>query len=63
MLQALSLTNALAPAVRRKPCLRGLGPSHFKAWLRRHDVEVAIRSLKEHINKCLLQFTVSDILG
>ncbi|KAJ7860318.1 hypothetical protein B0H13DRAFT_2282679, partial [Mycena leptocephala] len=40
--------------------LRALGisrRSHFKAWLRRDDVEMVIRNLKEHINKCYIQFT------
>jgi hypothetical protein len=59
MLYALSITESLAPPG-RIPAFRALG-SHFKAWLRRDDVEMVIRNLKEHItgNKCYIQFTVS----
>jgi len=55
MLSALSLTDSLAPGVPRHG-LRGLN-SRFKTWLRRHDVELAIQHLKEHVNKCFIQFT------
>ncbi|KAJ6456383.1 hypothetical protein C8R45DRAFT_577161 [Mycena sanguinolenta] len=32
--------------------------SQFKAWVKRNDLENKIKDLKEHVNKCYLQFTV-----
>ncbi|KAJ7234889.1 hypothetical protein B0H12DRAFT_153155 [Mycena haematopus] len=55
MLYARSLTDRF-PAASQKRSLRGLS-AHFKTWLRRHDIESAIASLKEHVHKCFLQFT------
>ncbi|KAF7357971.1 Tetratricopeptide repeat family [Mycena venus] len=60
MLHALSHVEDLAPVARRHG-LRGLG-SHLKIWLRRHDTELAIQNLKDHVNKCFIQFTVSLLL-
>ncbi|KAF8133059.1 hypothetical protein K438DRAFT_1998337 [Mycena galopus ATCC 62051] len=47
------------------PGFRAVG-SQFKAWVKRDDLEKKIRGLKEHVNKCYLQFTVRvhlDCLG
>ncbi|KAF8149225.1 hypothetical protein K438DRAFT_451347 [Mycena galopus ATCC 62051] len=43
--------------VQRGPGLRGLG-SQIMIWMKRDDVEGKIRRLKEHVNKCYLQFAV-----
>ncbi|KAJ7140912.1 hypothetical protein C8R44DRAFT_866590 [Mycena epipterygia] len=55
MLYVLAVTRQVAP--KRGSGLRGLR-SQFKNWLRREDIEVEIGNLKEHINKCFIQFTV-----
>ncbi|KAJ7694732.1 hypothetical protein B0H14DRAFT_3905635 [Mycena olivaceomarginata] len=43
-------------AVERASRFRGFG-LQIKAWIKRDDVEAEIRRLKEHVNKCFLQFT------
>ncbi|KAK6996991.1 Tetratricopeptide repeat family, partial [Favolaschia claudopus] len=40
----------------RLPGLRAIG-SQFKAWRKRDDLEKKIARLREHVNKCYLQFT------
>ncbi|KAF7376728.1 hypothetical protein MSAN_00090000 [Mycena sanguinolenta] len=59
MLHALSLSDRLAGGC-RKHGLRGFG-ARFKTWLKRHDIELAIKSVKEHVQKCFLQFTAFSV--
>ncbi|KAJ7762574.1 hypothetical protein B0H16DRAFT_1719026 [Mycena metata] len=54
MLYVLSKTKRLAPS--DGTGLRRLS-SKFKAWVRRKDIEADIQNLKEHVNKCYIQFT------
>ncbi|KAJ7633433.1 hypothetical protein DFH06DRAFT_692295 [Mycena polygramma] len=56
MLYAHAVIESLVPTARRKHGIRGLG-SHFRNWLRRDDVGMVIQDLKDHINKCYIQFT------
>jgi hypothetical protein len=42
----------------QQPGFRRVG-SHIKVWMKRDDLEKKIGHLKEHVNKCYLQFTVS----
>ncbi|KAJ7671204.1 hypothetical protein B0H17DRAFT_1209058 [Mycena rosella] len=55
MLHVLSKIERVAP-VEGRAGLRGLG-AHLKNWLRREDVEIEIQNLKQHMNKCYIQFT------
>ncbi|KAJ6594702.1 hypothetical protein B0H19DRAFT_1284327 [Mycena capillaripes] len=59
MLYTLSVTDDLTPG--RTPGLRGLC-SRFTAWLRREDVEIEIRNLKERVTKCYIQFTAFSVV-
>lgn len=58
MLHVLAVTRQVAP--KRGAGLRGLR-SQFKSWLRREDIEVEIENLKQHMNKCYIQFMVSTL--
>ncbi|KAJ7466999.1 hypothetical protein FB451DRAFT_1560940 [Mycena latifolia] len=55
MLHTLSICSTISPA-RPSPGFRGFG-SQIKGWMKRDDVEAEIRRLKQHVNKCYLQFT------
>ncbi|KAF7357936.1 Tetratricopeptide repeat family [Mycena venus] len=55
MLHVLSLCYEMSPAEQRGG-IRALG-SHIKIWIKREDLEMEIGRLKEHVNKCYLQFT------
>ena len=59
MLHVLSVCHKISPA---KPSagFRGIS-SQVKVWMKRDDIEAKIRNLKEHVNKCYLQFTVSPL--
>ncbi|KAF7367514.1 Tetratricopeptide repeat family [Mycena sanguinolenta] len=59
ILHARFLTDRLA-AAGRKQGLRGFGV-RFRTWLKRHDIESAIKSVKEHVDKCFLQFTAFSV--
>ncbi|KAJ6456472.1 hypothetical protein C8R45DRAFT_579159 [Mycena sanguinolenta] len=59
MLHAFSLTDRLA-AAGRKHDLRRFGV-RFRIWLRRHDIELAIKSVNEHVHKCFLEFTAFSV--
>ncbi|KAF7362314.1 Tetratricopeptide repeat family [Mycena venus] len=54
MLHVLSLCCKISPV--QRPGFRGVG-SQVKVWMKRDDVEKKIGRLKEHVNKCYLQFT------
>ncbi|KAJ7233963.1 hypothetical protein C8J57DRAFT_1145906 [Mycena rebaudengoi] len=36
-------------------------PSQIKVWLKRDDIEAEIKRLKEHVNKCFIQFTTYSV--
>ncbi|KAJ6493823.1 hypothetical protein DFH09DRAFT_1376887 [Mycena vulgaris] len=55
MLHVLSICSKVAP-VEPRPGLRGFR-SQLKVWIKRDDIEATIKHLKEHVNKCYLQFT------
>ncbi|KAJ6526296.1 hypothetical protein DFH09DRAFT_1285981 [Mycena vulgaris] len=55
MLYVLSACRKIIPA-QRSPGLRGFG-SQIKVRMKRDDIEAKIRRLKEHVNKCYLEFT------
>ncbi|KAJ6531560.1 hypothetical protein DFH09DRAFT_136674 [Mycena vulgaris] len=55
MLYVLSACRKISPA-QRSPALRGFG-SQIKGWMKRDDIEAKIQRLKEHVNKCYLEFT------
>ncbi|KAJ7352099.1 hypothetical protein DFH08DRAFT_934616 [Mycena albidolilacea] len=56
MLYVLSLCRAICEA---QPSRRRLGfGSQLKAWIKRDEIEAKVKGLKEHVNKCYLQFTV-----
>ncbi|KAJ6488384.1 hypothetical protein DFH09DRAFT_1455696 [Mycena vulgaris] len=55
MLYVLSACRKITPA-QRSPGIRGFR-SQIKVWMKRDDIEAKIRRLKEHVNKCYLQFT------
>ncbi|KAJ7466977.1 hypothetical protein FB451DRAFT_1259731, partial [Mycena latifolia] len=55
MLHVLSICSKISPA-QPSPGFRGLG-SQIKVWMKRDDIEAEIRRLKQHVNKCYLQFT------
>ncbi|KAJ7855399.1 hypothetical protein B0H13DRAFT_2577891 [Mycena leptocephala] len=54
MLHVLSTCYKISPV--QRPGFRGVG-SQIKAWMKRDDLEKKIGHLKEHVNKCYLQFT------
>ncbi|KAJ7291458.1 hypothetical protein C8J57DRAFT_1273045 [Mycena rebaudengoi] len=55
MLHVLSLCRAICEA---QPSRRRLGfGSQLKAWIKRDEIEAKVKGLKEHVNKCYLQFT------
>jgi hypothetical protein len=57
MLYVLSLCRAICEA---QPSRRRLGfGSQLKAWIKRDEIEAKVKGLKEHVNKCYLQFAVS----
>ncbi|KAF7346581.1 Tetratricopeptide repeat family [Mycena sanguinolenta] len=58
MLYVLSACNRIAPSER--PGFRGFR-SQIKAWMKREDIEAEIRRLKEHVNKCHVQFTAISV--
>ncbi|KAJ6594559.1 hypothetical protein B0H19DRAFT_1366402 [Mycena capillaripes] len=55
MLHVLSICRKISPA-ERGPGFGGL-KTQIKAWVNRDDIEKKIGRLKEHVNKCYLQFT------
>ncbi|KAJ7466983.1 hypothetical protein FB451DRAFT_1369457 [Mycena latifolia] len=55
-LDALADLKAKISPAQPSPGFRGLG-SQIKVWMKRDDIEVEIRCLKKHVNKCYLQFT------
>ncbi|KAJ7803781.1 hypothetical protein B0H14DRAFT_3776768 [Mycena olivaceomarginata] len=55
MLYVLSICHKISPLERRVG-IRALG-SHIKVWMKREALEVKITRLKEHVNKCYIQFT------
>ncbi|KAF8205618.1 hypothetical protein K438DRAFT_516511 [Mycena galopus ATCC 62051] len=55
MLHVLSSCRNIYP-VEHPTGIRAL-TSHIKAWVKREELEVKIRHLKEHVNKCYVQFT------
>ncbi|KAJ6508545.1 hypothetical protein C8R45DRAFT_922268 [Mycena sanguinolenta] len=54
LLSALGNLKEISPAER--PGFRGFR-SQIKAWMKREDIEAEIRHLREHVNKCYMQFT------
>ncbi|KAJ7213026.1 hypothetical protein GGX14DRAFT_619887 [Mycena pura] len=56
MLHVLSACREISPT-EPQPGIRGL-KFQLKAWMKRDDIEAKIRKLKEHVNKCYVQFTV-----
>ncbi|KAJ6493824.1 hypothetical protein DFH09DRAFT_357189 [Mycena vulgaris] len=55
MLYVLSACRKISPA-QPSPGIRSFG-SQIKVWIKRDDIEAKIRRLKEHVNKCYLEFT------
>ncbi|KAF7357867.1 Tetratricopeptide repeat family [Mycena venus] len=55
MLYVLSISQNISPV--RHPGFRRVS-SQIKVWIKRDDLEKKIGRLKEHVNKCYLQFTV-----
>ncbi|KAJ7933978.1 hypothetical protein B0H13DRAFT_1855829 [Mycena leptocephala] len=53
MLHVVSMCYKISPV--QRPGFRGVG-SHIKVWMKRDDLERKIGHLKEHVNKCYLQF-------
>ncbi|KAJ7793641.1 hypothetical protein B0H13DRAFT_2513711 [Mycena leptocephala] len=53
MLHVLSTCYKISPV--QRPGFRGVG-SQIKVWMKRDDLERKIGHLKEHVNKCYLQF-------
>ncbi|KAJ7840431.1 hypothetical protein B0H13DRAFT_2416207 [Mycena leptocephala] len=54
MLHVLSMCYKISPV--QLPGFRGVG-FQIKVWMKRDDLERKIGHLKEHVNKCYLQFT------
>ncbi|KAF7357910.1 Tetratricopeptide repeat family [Mycena venus] len=54
MLHVLSICREITPV--QRPGFRRVG-SQIKVWMKRDDLEKKIGRLKEHVNKCYLQFT------
>ncbi|KAJ7696144.1 hypothetical protein B0H16DRAFT_843515 [Mycena metata] len=55
MIHVLSVCRKISP-VERNVGFRAVG-SRIKIWMKRDDLEEKIGRLKEHVNKCYLQFT------
>ncbi|KAJ6499861.1 hypothetical protein DFH09DRAFT_1375914 [Mycena vulgaris] len=55
MLYVLAACRKISPA-QPSPGFRGFR-SQIKVWMKRDDIEAKIRRLKEHVNKCYLEFT------
>ncbi|KAJ6499866.1 hypothetical protein DFH09DRAFT_1375915 [Mycena vulgaris] len=55
MLYVLVACRKISPA-QPSPGFRGFG-YQIKVWMKRDDIEAKIRRLKEHVNKCYLEFT------
>ncbi|KAJ6499874.1 hypothetical protein DFH09DRAFT_1102798 [Mycena vulgaris] len=55
MLYVLAACRKISPA-QPSPGFRGF-TSQIKVWMKRDDIEAKIRRLKEHVNKCYLEFT------
>ncbi|KAJ7019205.1 hypothetical protein C8F04DRAFT_351160 [Mycena alexandri] len=55
MIHVLSICRKISP-VERNVGFRAVG-SQIKIWMKRDDLEEKIGCLKEHVNKCYLQFT------
>ncbi|KAJ7762538.1 hypothetical protein B0H16DRAFT_1455583 [Mycena metata] len=55
MIHVLSVCRKISP-VERNVGFRAVG-SQIKIWMKRDDLEEKIGRLKEHVNKCYLQFT------
>ncbi|KAJ7282551.1 hypothetical protein C8J57DRAFT_46761 [Mycena rebaudengoi] len=59
MIHVLSIITKFSSAERRQG-LRAF-PALIKVWLKRDDIELEIKRLKEHVNKCCTQFTTLSV--